>query len=266
MGVGGMGVGMTKSNLEYWKKLQAEGYFDSPTYKDRPDFGEFEVRAIEQFLPLRSNMNVVVVGCGYGRESDYIAKRVKRVYGIDVSQELLDKAVEYLEQRGVKNFTPVLAEKYTTNIPGPLDLVFSIVVMQHLTRDLVVKYLKHLGRLLTREGKMVIQFVEELGKDPNNDAELRVYEPMVNWTIPQLVALTRCTGLRLEEVRTILITETALWHWTFISKPENSECSTLMQSGIDWANPFSSCTQKDAAEHSNPLKLFLRRFKRMLDL
>jgi cyclopropane fatty-acyl-phospholipid synthase-like methyltransferase len=263
---------MARSNLEYWKKLQAEGYFgmdyqrkyEEVVYKDRSDFGEFEVRAIEQFLALRSNMNVVVVGCGYGRESEYIAKRVKQVYGIDVSQKLLDKAVEYLEQRGVKNFTPVLAEKYETKIPAPLDLVFSIVVMQHLTRDLVVKYLKDLGRALAREGKMVIQFAEELGKDPNNDAELRVYEPMVNWTIPQLVALTRYTGLRLEEVRTTLITETALWHWAFISKLEKSECSTLMQSGIDWANPFSSCTQRYATEHSSPLKRVLRRLKRTL--
>lgn len=212
-----------RSNLTCWQQLQASGYFDSPTYRDRPDFGDFEIRAIEQFTPLRDDMTVVVIGCGYGRETEYISPRVKHVYGIDVSEPLLESARQNLEAKGVRNFTPVLASEYASKIPPGVDLVFSIVVMQHLTRDLVVDYFCRLGALLAPGGQMVVQFVEEIGKDVRNDAELRVYEPMVNWTPQQIVRLTRLASLKFEETRTVLIAEDALWHWAFVSKEAGRE-------------------------------------------
>src|ERR1700686_4678564 len=123
-----------RSNLDVWKRLQNEHYFEKhPCYMGISEFGGQEaVEAIRWFLPLRSDMRVAVIGCGFGRETLKLAPLVKEVYGIDVNNSILGKATAFLSERGVGNFTPVLAETFAQTIPTGLDLVFSIVVMQHL--------------------------------------------------------------------------------------------------------------------------------------
>jgi cyclopropane fatty-acyl-phospholipid synthase-like methyltransferase len=76
---------------------------------------------------------------------------VKHVYGIDMSSVILAKAVRHLAERSIINFTPILADRYKTDIPDGIDLVFSIVVMQHLTRDLVADYFGSLAKNLSAE-------------------------------------------------------------------------------------------------------------------
>jgi SAM-dependent methyltransferase len=206
--------GQIRSNVEFWKQLQERDYFEThPCYNGLVDMGDSECGVIEWFLPLSKDMNAVVIGCGYGRETVHLAKRIAHVYGIDVNSTILTKAVQYLGENGVTNFTPVEAQKYRHMIPQGIDLVFSIVVMQHLTRDLVRDYFAGLGSLLKPGGRMVIQFLEDLGAHRQTEAELKAYEPSVSWTIPEIVELCRHAGLRMELARTYLATETALWHW-----------------------------------------------------
>jgi cyclopropane fatty-acyl-phospholipid synthase-like methyltransferase len=215
-----------RSNVENWKEMQDRNYFESHhLYKGLVDLrGDFDCQVIEWFLPLMAHMTVVVIGCGYGREIAHIAPRVDRVYGIDVSEVILQKAMKYLCSKAVGNFTGVLADDYEDAIPNDVDLVYSIVVMQHLTRDLVRNYFSTLGKKLSREGRMIVQFLEDFdpNADPVKDAELRTYEPSVSWTLPQIAALVReaRAGLKLQFARSYLATPTALWHWVCIGKNE----------------------------------------------
>jgi cyclopropane fatty-acyl-phospholipid synthase-like methyltransferase len=167
-------------------------------------------------------MRIAVIGCGYGRETLKLAPRVMEVYGIDVSKTILDKAVAFLSERGVTNFTPVLAESYVQTIPSGLDVVFSIVVMQHLTRDLVRNYFVELGNKLATGGSFVVQFLDEPNVDyKSTDAPERSGgEPSISWSHWQLVELSRLAGLKLVEIRTHLVTEAALWHWVHFRKDE----------------------------------------------
>jgi SAM-dependent methyltransferase len=212
-----------RSNVEHWKRLHEHDYFEThPSYNGLRDFGGHnEIAAVEMFTRFAPSMRVVVIGCGYGRETAHIAPRVAHVYGIEVSDVILDKAVRYLAGRGVANFTPVLAERYGTDIPAGIDLVFSVACMQFVTRDLVLDYFSTLARKLTTSGQFIVQFAEELEPDASNlDAELRVYEPAVSWTLPQLFELARRSGLRFREVRTYPIAEVTparLWHWVLFT-------------------------------------------------
>lgn len=211
-----------RSNVEHWKRLQEGGYFEThPCYHGLRDFsGQEDAGVVARFLVPDESMTVAVIGCGYGRETAYLAPRVKRVYGIDVSQLILDKAVRYLGERGIANFTPVLAERYKSDIPAGIDLVYSIVVMQHLTRDLVADYFAGLGEKLSPTGLFVVQFLEDIEPTAIGlDADLRDYEPSVTWTIAQLYELGRKSGLMFKEVRTYQVTPTALWHWACFAKP-----------------------------------------------
>ena len=209
-----------RSNLDCWKAMQEAEYFEKhPCYPGVSEFGgEGEVAMIQNFHPLDHDTQLVVIGCGYGRETLKIASLVGRVYGIDVSKTILDKAVSFLHERGVRNFVPVLAEEYKTMIPYSIDVVFSIVVMQHLTRDLVLDYFCNLSERLSASGTFVIQFLEHLDEYGQQDAELRVYEPSVTWSVPQLVQLSRAASLSLVEVRSSLATPSALWHWACFRK------------------------------------------------
>jgi SAM-dependent methyltransferase len=213
-----------RSNLDVWKRLQNGDYFENhPCYKGISEFRDQEaIEAIQWFRPIRSDMRVAVIGCGFGRETLKLAPMVKEVYGIDVNHTVLDKAVMFLSERGVDNFTPVLAETFAQTIPTGLDLVFSIVVMQHLTRDLVRHYFVELGRKLNTGGGFVVQFLDENGADyDSTDApEYGGAEPSISWSHWQLVELADLAGLKLVEIRTQLVTDLALWHWVYLRKEE----------------------------------------------
>jgi cyclopropane fatty-acyl-phospholipid synthase-like methyltransferase len=212
-----------RSNLQHWKRLHEHDYFERhPSYNGLRDFGGHnEIAAVEMFTALEPSMRVVVIGCGYGRETAHIAPRVAHVYGIEVSEIILDKAVRYLAERQIPNFTPVLAERYATEIPGGIDLVFSVACMQFITRDLVFDYFATLSRKLTPSGMFIVQFIEELDPDAaGRDAELRDYEPSVSWTLPQLFELAARSGLRFRQTRTYPMVEVSpvrLWHWVWFT-------------------------------------------------
>jgi cyclopropane fatty-acyl-phospholipid synthase-like methyltransferase len=212
-------VPIRRSNLEHWKQLHEHDYFEThDSYHGLRDFGgDNDIAAIETFTNLQPSMRVVVIGCGYGRETAHIARRVKHVYGIEVSETILNKAVRYLAERNVANFTPVLAESYAHDIPNGIELVFSVACMQFMTRDLVFDYFATLARKLTPSGMFIVQFIEELEEGAaSRDAELRVYEPSVSWTLPQLFDLAGRSGLRFRHAWTfpmIEVTPVRLWHW-----------------------------------------------------
>jgi len=135
-----------------------------------------------------------------------------------VSDRILTKAARFLSENGVGNFTPVLAERYKEKIPPQIDLVFSVVVMQHLTRDLVRDYFRGLQGKLKPGGHFLVQFVEDfLAYD--TDAQAIDYEPSINWTPRQILELSEGVGLDFLEVRSRKVTPTALWHWAFLRKP-----------------------------------------------
>jgi cyclopropane fatty-acyl-phospholipid synthase-like methyltransferase len=214
---------MTRSNVCHWQELQRAGYFHHhPLYRTPSDelIGPDgnDVYMIESFLPLRRDMKVVVIGCGYGRESAEIAPRVAHVWGIDVADETLALASDFLTERGVSNFTPVHVDRYKGEIPAEIDLVYSMVVMQHLTRDLVVEYFEALSGKLLPGGSFLVQFVEDHNSERQYDADLKVYEPSVSWTSKEISSLCQSCGLRVN-ILTLKVTPTASWHWAHATKP-----------------------------------------------
>jgi glycosyltransferase involved in cell wall biosynthesis/ADP-heptose:LPS heptosyltransferase/Tfp pilus assembly protein PilF len=201
------------SNLSCWKQLQDDGYFQNHHfYKGNYNHGEDD-KIISRFTPLRRDMVVVVIGCGYGREVVHIAPHVRHVYGIDVNHSILDKAAGYLRNHGIGNFTPVLADAWKAEIPNAIDLVYSFVVFQHLTRDLVRDYIRGLTAKLSPKGKFICQFADL--NDGTEDAKLEIYEPSVRWNKTEIETLIRDTGLSLYRMESQNLPELGDWHWAF---------------------------------------------------
>jgi SAM-dependent methyltransferase len=213
--------GPPKSNVENWKSLQDGGYFENhPNHRGLVAFSSGETEIIEQFKKLDKSHKVVVIGCGYGRDVAEIAPYVGHVYGIDVNETILNKAVDFLSERGIKNFTPVLVDDYVNAVPDGIALVFCFVVTQHLTRDLTRDYLKKLGPKLSPDGVFVVQFLETMVEGETlMDARLEEYEPSVSWTVMQIHRMAWLCKMSTIEIKTIPVSGgAALWHWACLKR------------------------------------------------
>lgn len=101
---------------------------------------------------------VVEIGCGAGRLTRAIARRVASVVAIDVSAEMLAKARELNPQ--LDNVTWVQGDgtSLTGVGDGEADVVFSHVVFQHIPDpEITLGYVREMGRVLRPGGWAAFQ-------------------------------------------------------------------------------------------------------------
>lgn len=114
--------------------------------------------ALSRHLRLTGRETVLDFGCGVGRLSTWLAAQAKRVIGVDLCHEMLDKA---REMSAAPNIDYVLSDGLTIPLDaGSVDLVISVTVLQYPVRDAEVfdalageisRVLKVGGRLLMIE-------------------------------------------------------------------------------------------------------------------
>ena len=148
----------------FWDARAAEDavYFvDSRQRYGQPDLDRFFAVAeddLERFLgPLgvafRASDTVVEIGCGLGRMTRIVARRVARVVAIDVSEEMLSRAREL--NPGLDNVDWVLGDGTSL---APLDdetadACFSAVVFQHVPDpEITLGYVREVARVLRPGG------------------------------------------------------------------------------------------------------------------
>jgi len=97
-------------------------------------------------------------GCGNGRHLIPSAKRCERVYGIDISKELLDIVKEKLEKENLRNVT--LINSSLTNLPledNSLDSILYIAALHNIKgRENRIKSLIEVRRTLKKNKKALI--------------------------------------------------------------------------------------------------------------
>jgi SAM-dependent methyltransferase len=112
---------------------------------------------------VRADADVLDIGCGLGRLTRPLASRARRVTGLDVSPEMLERARGL--HRDLTNVTWLLGDGTSlAGIPdASLDGAVSHVVFQHLPRpELTLGYVAELGRVLRPGG----WFAVGLSTDP----------------------------------------------------------------------------------------------------
>lgn len=205
-----------KSNLDQWKKLQEDNYFENhPCYQY--DDGTLKAEAdddkrIARFLNLEEKKRVAVIGCGFGRDVSVIAPKVGHVWGIDVNQKILEKAKAFLTEKGITNFTPVLAQRWKAQLPCDLDFVYSVIVFQHLTRDLVKDYILGMSEKLSDKGEMLCQFAD-LVYGTNDVEKNEPHEPSVRWNESEIKSLVEDAGMSLYQIQHQHIPDHGDWLW-----------------------------------------------------
>jgi trans-aconitate 2-methyltransferase len=146
--------------------------WDAATY-DRVSDAQF-AWALEQLgrLSLRGDEVVLDAGCGSGRVTAELVKRVPRgrVYGVDVAPSMVAHARERLGDRA----TILHLDLLEVELPEPVDVVFSNATF-HWIED-HSKLFATLGRALKPNGRLIAQ----CGGEGNVRAFLSVTESVLN--------------------------------------------------------------------------------------
>lgn len=100
-------------------------------------------------VALPANGTAFELGCGVGRVTAYLAPRFRELIACDISQPHLDIAESYLTSKKVSN-TKFMRLGSLTDLDdlGPLDMFFSVIVLQHNPPPLIYHILgKILGKI-----------------------------------------------------------------------------------------------------------------------
>jgi SAM-dependent methyltransferase len=113
-----------------------------------------EVKMVTEMVDAESGVGLDVA-CGTGLFTRSIAKKMRLVYGIDISMGMLEKATEYAEKRKIRNIC--FARARAERLPYP-DGVFDGVVCcgaLHLFPD-TVEALSEMARVMRRGARLAV--------------------------------------------------------------------------------------------------------------
>src|SRR5262247_1653813 len=101
-----------------------------------------------EFAPRRA----LDFGCGVGRVTIPLARRVTQVVAIDVSDSMLDEARKNCEEAGVRNVTLLKSDDSLENLSGDFDFLHSFIVFQHIPSRRGEMILRAMLRRLSDKG------------------------------------------------------------------------------------------------------------------
>ncbi|HVM67844.1 MAG TPA: class I SAM-dependent methyltransferase [Acidimicrobiales bacterium] len=118
--------------------------------------GRADAERLRAFLP--QDGTALDVGCGIGRVARYLAPHCATLWAVDASPRMLELARERL--REVPNVR--FARCVDTDIPdvptASVDLVYALLVLQHLEREDAFLLLEELRRVLKPGGTLFVTF------------------------------------------------------------------------------------------------------------
>jgi len=121
--------------------------------------------ALEEVLKLRGDEVVLDFGCGSGRSSYWIAPKVKKVVGLEITREMIDLGEK---NRTADNVEFALYDGLRFPVfPYPFDLILSVGVLQIMKGELLKSTLSRLAQYLRKDG--MFYFIEQVSDSPKVD-------------------------------------------------------------------------------------------------
>ncbi len=124
----------------------------------------------EKHLPM-SDLRVLDLGCGTGRNSNYLAERGNFVFGLDLAANALKLASERAEKAGLSEQTKYLRQSIGAKLPfedNSFDLILDITASNSIKSSEREVYLKESSRVLKPGGFMILR---TLCKDGDQNAK-----------------------------------------------------------------------------------------------
>lgn len=122
----------------------------------------FQKIALEKVLELKGDEIVLDFGCGSGRFSCWIAPRVKKVVGLEITFEMIELAEKNCTAKNVEFM--VYDSVHFPVFPYPFDLILSVGVLQIMKGELLKSTLSSLAQYLKKDGMFYL--IEQVSDNP----------------------------------------------------------------------------------------------------
>ncbi len=153
----------------YYSVLSSKEYTNENYSRNKNKFensGRNEVISIENRLKyvnldLEKFESCLEFGCGVGRVTRFLAEKVRRVVGVDISKSHLEICREYLDKNGITNVSLdcINPSSDSLSIQGKYDFIYTRIVLQHNPPPLISMLLQNLLSSLNPEGIAMFQVV-----------------------------------------------------------------------------------------------------------
>lgn len=128
---------------------------DQSTYEYAKASASFARHADE--LGGLAGKRILDFGCGWGGETAWLAERAAHATGVDISQDALDQARRYAQQRNLTNLDFALIDDHRLPLPdNTFDAVFSTNVFEHVMNPRLA--LTEIHRVLKPGGRFITTF------------------------------------------------------------------------------------------------------------
>ncbi|MGD0917282.1 MAG: class I SAM-dependent methyltransferase [Thermodesulfobacteriota bacterium] len=151
-----------------WGKMAQKGFLRSGIDPaDRKGHKNFYIDllqkiALEEVLELKGDEVVLDFGCGSGRFSYWIAPKVKKSVGLEITPEMIELAETHRTARNVE--FKVYDGVHFPAFPYPFDLILSVGVLQTLRGKLLKSTLSSLTQYLRKGGRVCL--IEQMSDNP----------------------------------------------------------------------------------------------------
>lgn len=106
-------------------------------------------------VELKHDLVAADLGCGSGYFTLPLARKVKKVYGIDVQREMLNFLEDKLRKYGIRNIVPLLSKPNEISLEDQgVDLLMSVNTLHEFGDK--NKMIEEIRRVLRRGGKLLI--------------------------------------------------------------------------------------------------------------
>lgn len=148
------------SQKQYWNTVGKIAPLDAilDNYFDEKEFFKTGRDTVKFFVKqnlINPESKTLHIGCGIGRIEKHLIKDVKECYGVDISEVMIKKAVSHNRSKNV-----FFVSNDGKSLPFEndfFDLVYSVLVFQHMPRKMFLQYLKEVKRVLKPTGNFFFQ-------------------------------------------------------------------------------------------------------------
>jgi len=133
-------------------QLDREEYYKTP---ETTEFGTLFVPMLEQNGIGFPDGVGFDFGCGCGRNTFFLAERMRWVIGYDISPGHLREAERWMVETDARNVIFIQGEEeslFPSMFRECYDLVFSVLVLQHIPPDISMRYIREFTQLLSPGG------------------------------------------------------------------------------------------------------------------
>src|SRR5574340_201021 len=191
-----------KESVEIWQEMHKNNnYFNNhDCYQGDLWLSNSGMEGVT-YLDPHPGVNILEIGCGYGRLLYHLCDVFDHVIGCDVAKEPLCEAFNLL--MGLPNSSWELIKTDGVSLNpiecGSIDRIISINVFQHLPRTLTKVLIEEVGRVLKKGGLAALQFLS--GECINVDIDVsRRSEQSLQYSEEQLRQLPINTRLEVVQI------------------------------------------------------------------